>query len=315
VTTAKSVACKACGSGNLQAVDIDARADKYMVELKWGRLMKDGETSTFFTDFDAWRIYVVDDHGVAKALAGTVGVKKGSAPMDAKGGKTCCDANENVIVVKGTWPKGGTKFMVVPYAKAVTVAATGVMKRGDFWLPMGVMSKKFVDKTKGAAKLFVGSLVFEVTDAKAFAANPLAKGIVTDSLVESLAAKKIKRMWIYICDTCIKAVAKSGRLLSDSERRLAGEALSVTYEILIPSDAGVKDFGTKAIDTSKLTKSMTKNAVKAGMTTFKATGVVVKPMVEEKIDEKAKGSATGDAKQMAGLSALVMMLAGCLFFA
>jgi len=306
VTTAKSVACKACGSGNLQAVDIDARADKYMVELKWGRLMKAGTESTFFTDFDAWRIYVVDDHGVAKALAGTVGVKAGSA--------TCCDPNENVVVVKGTWPLGGTRFMVVPYANAVAVAANGVMKRGDFWLPMGVMSKKFVDKTKGAAKLFVGSLVFTVTDAKAFAANPLAKGIVTDSLVESLAAKNIKRMWIYICDTCIKAVPKARRL-SDSERRLAEEALSVTYEILIPSDAGVKDFGTKSIDTTKLTKSMTKNAVKAGMTTFKASGVVVKPMVEEKIDEKTSGSATGEAKQMAGLSALVMMLAGCLFFA
>jgi len=278
-----------------------------MVELKWGRLMKDyGANSRFFTNFDAWRVVVVDDYGVIKD---DLGIKVGVT----KSGASCCDPNENSCTVSGTWPKGATKFMVVPFANAI---AAGEAKRGEFWLPMGVMSNTFVDLTTGASNRHTGKLVIQMDNPQEFAKSVHAAAIMADSLLASLPSGT-KKAWIYICPGCI-TVAPSRRL-SDSERRLVAGTLHVDYVLLIPAASKVDFAGAKSIDTSKLTNAMTVHADKAGLKDFKVHSAVAKKVASTPTlgasTTGGESTVTGGASPMAGFSALIMMLAGFQFFA
>jgi len=304
VTTA-SVLCKACG-GTLKAVDMDSKAGNYMVELKWGGLMQNTAKSTFFTGFDSWRILLVDDYGVMKADLGKVGVKSGAAP-------TCCDPSENSRTVMGTWPKGATKFMVVPYANAI---AAGESKHGEFWLPMGVMSNKFVDKTTGAGKKHTGNLVLQMDDPEKFVKSDHAVQIMTTSITKAIPGAKEEM--VYICPECI-TLGVASRRLSDSERRLVGKTVNVKYVLLVPADSKVAFKGASSISADTLKTAMTVEAKKAGMKNFKVHSAVVKKVTTTDNNGASttggESTVTGGASPVAGFSALIVMLAGCQFFA
>jgi len=209
--------------------------------------------------------------------------------------------------------------MIVPYARDV---ATGSAKRGAFWLPMGVMTEKFVDSTTGSSTLHQGQLEFKVSNAKEFAASDHAVQIVTDSIL-SAAPVGIKRSMISVTSI----TANSSRRLSEEEgdtRRLAGEALIVKYSILIPASTKfMANFSRESINTEKLTTAMTTHAQKAGLKNFKVHSVVVKPFKTspnegQTTTTRSEGTITGGASPVAGLSALIvafMMLAGSQFFA
>jgi hypothetical protein len=292
-----AVKCKACGLGSVTS-DLNPEAGKYQVHLMWGRNMHaKGDASGFFSNFDLWQILMVDQYGIPKGEAGTVGVHASES--------NCCNTMEYGLVVSGTWAQGADRFMIVPHAKAVT---TGNNKRGAFSLPMGVMTNKFIDVAAGTVTEVLGKIELVVSDPVAFAASAHAKNIVTDGILAATDPKaKITREMVYI----VSIAAATGRRLlgtdSENSRRLAAGGITVDYKVLVPSTHTGTAFSATSIIAETLKTAITTSAKQNGLpSAFEVVGTPdIKATTTKTITGTNDTAFIGGASSMAGLSAFI----------
>jgi hypothetical protein len=305
LVTSASVQCKACGLGSVTS-DLNPEAGKYQVHLTWGRNMHaKGDSAGFFSSFDLWQILMVDQYGIPKGEAGTVGVHATES--------NCCNTMEYGLVVSGTWAQGADRFMIVPHAKAVN---TGNNRRGAFSLPMGVMTSQFVDVATGAVTEVLGKIALVVSDPIAFAASPHAKNIVTDGILAAAdPAAKITREMIYI----ISITAQTGnRLLgTDSENsrglvavEVVAGGINVDYKVLVPSTHTGTAFAATTITADTLKTAIMTSAKQNGLpNAFEVVGTPdIKPTTTKTITGTDDTPVTGGASPMTGVSAFIVAI-------
>jgi hypothetical protein len=254
-----------------------------------------GNSSGFFSNFDLWQILMVDQYGIPKGEAGTVGVHELESD--------CCNTMEYGLVVSGTWAQGADRFMIVPHAKAVT---TGNNTRGAFSLPMGVMTDKFVDVATGAVTEVLGKIALVVSDPVAFASSAHAKNIVTDGILAAAApAAKLTREMIYI----ISITVATGRRLVATDVSPAG-GINVDYKVLVPSTHTGTAFSATAITAETLKTTITTSAKQNGLpSAFEVVGTPdIKPTTTKTITGTDDTTVTGAASPMAGLSAGIVAI-------
>lgn len=156
--TKNAVKCMTCSAPTVGA-DQNPTAGEYFVNIKWGRnVHKSGTGSAFEEDvLEGYKVVIVDSDMRMLQVAATV-------PKDGKQPENCCKMVYSKTV-KGTWPTGGAKFMVVPYSTG-TGAQDYENVPDSFILPMGQVAD-FTDIKAGAGKVIQGTLALSVNNVNA----------------------------------------------------------------------------------------------------------------------------------------------------
>jgi len=304
VSQANAIKCKAC---NLRpdVTDIDVRANKYWVELAFGRNTAGVAGVIDESMLVGYMVQIVDAHGYKKADTGPAGnVLKKPAQENP-----CCDRLEYSTTLKGDWPAGGSHFMIVPYTcdqSYITADGKCPSNSSTYMLPVGTLSAAFVDVQEGTVKIIAATITMTVNNPDAFAANPASVGIVQESIAESIAG--VEKSMVNVKN--ITSVPASGRRLGGHG---GAKKLSIDYEIMIPSTSNVavsKDDVSAAMTSPTFTSKMNTKAAAQNID-LGATGVQA-TVTETPIVAALPETPTGAAPPMAGINlmALIIALAG-----
>jgi len=239
--------------------------------------------------------------------------------MEAQARGSCCKDDTYSAAVSGAWPKlctAGCSFMVTPYQskKVTNNPYDGYVVHPDFVVPMGVMTAVFTDSKGGGVAITVQTASFEmeVSNPKEFLASPHFESTMRTSIADSMEGVDMSMI------VNIRAILVNAT--SASNRRLAGEKLKVTFDVLIPATSALKITAT-SIDATKLSANIVKTAKANGITvavTVDAASLVMSAPV------KAGGGGSGSnttaepiiidkeqtdgATRMGGLSAILVVL-------
>lgn len=289
-TVAKPVQCQACGVTPL-GVDMDPTPGQYWVNLAWGpNMLKSSSTGMTLSEshISGYEIRIVNERG---EFVGTEKVRVPSRGWSSS--TTCCDKAAYSIGLAGTWPEGGSAFMILPYQ---------TMKDGNlentYTLPIGTMTSEFTDVMIGTVTQVVQTVALKgMTEAHArlLQDSPFAKETMAKSIAASDKEGKIKAFMVVI--EKIQAKPSARRLAEPQGRRLAGWQVDVAYKILLPADY-TSTFDATSIDAALLKTAVETEAKKNGMDITVGSAELAAPTAT--VMEGNNAATTGAANRMSG---------------
>jgi hypothetical protein len=245
--------------------DQNPTGGEFFVNIKWGRnVHKSGTGSVFKEDvLEGYKVVIVDSNMRMLQVVATV-------PKDGKPAENCCKMVYSKTV-KGAWPTGGAKFMVVPYSTG-TGAQDYENVPDSFILPMGQLGD-FTDSKVGAGKVIQGTLALSVNNVKAIKKHQMGV-VMQEAIAKTLPGIEAENVAI------TKITVTTTRRLGAASRKLSAGKVSVEYTIITP----------KAYSGVEITKEVIKQKEAELKTTVKETAknlaidVDVTAVVPEKVE-------------------------------
>jgi len=231
--------CQACGTTPTMT-DIDPRAGKYQVELKFGRNAIGASIDE--ASITGYHIHIINEAGTS--LFG--GAPVGNVRKQSFGASTCCDSAAYSVTVssgKETMPETMWGFKIVPYQE---------MSQQTYDIaPFGTIMGQFDDIVSGTANVVDAVIMLTGMSedaAKSLIANVNYNSIMSKAIMEGSTGITMAMIVMGI-PTLIKPAA---RRLGD--RRLADNfGVNSPYTLILPSTV---TFTKESIDADKFKTSV-----------------------------------------------------------
>lgn len=285
---------------------------EYAVEVAWGKnVMTAGGSSTFWQDFDSYKVIIVDTLGrqVGEPQHGH------TVPIKANTGhnKDCCLESEYTTTVSGDeWPAMGAMLMIVPYQQRLVGNVTKA-----FTMPIGSMTTVFVDRDEGFATKVTLAPIFTMPEdaAKEFFASAQKYEIARETIHAGVKAKGVLLKNIIVLSVELWQKSSTRRL--GDARRLSDFGIKITSEIFLDEEYTGDPLKTESVDQEAMTTALVTTAADAGLTKVTAESVALKAdSVDVQSEDITMATAvTGEARPMGGvifstIIALAMALTG-----